>query len=350
MSRVAIVVLVVVVAAVALFVLWPRPDSDVTLYCSVDQDHSLSIVADFERETGRKVRFQGDTEASKSVGVAQRLFHERENPAADVLWANEPVNTAYLAKAGVLAPLPASVAKDLPASMRDPEGRWVAFAARARVILVNRALLPDETQWPTKVSDLLDERWGGPGRAATVARPVTGTTFSHAAALLTRDEAAGRAFWEAVAAREGKGVLVVQSNGAVMNQVSDAKNGVAWGLTDTDDARVAIERGDPVSVVYPDQEEGGVGTLVLPNTAALVAGGPNPEEGERLLRWLVSADVERRLAAGPSAQIPLRPEVEAPPHVRRPGPGLRTMSVDWSAVGEKREQWLGWLQSVFQRR
>jgi hypothetical protein len=36
--------------------------------------------------------------------------------------------------------------------------------------------------------------------------------------------------------------------------------------------------------------------------------------------------------------------------VRRPGPGLRTMEVDWTAVGDKREQWLGWLQSVFQKK
>jgi iron(III) transport system substrate-binding protein len=347
MSRgLALVVLAAVVVAGA-FVLWPRPSADVTLYCSVDQDHSLAIVADFEKETGLRVRFQGDTEASKSVGVAQRVFHERESPVADVLWANEPMNTVFLAKSGALAPLPKSVVDDLPASMRDPEGRWVAFAARVRVILVNRALLPDETQWPTKVSDLVDERWGGPGRAVAVAAPVTGTTLTHAAVLLTRDEAAGRAFWQKVSDRGGKGVQVVKSNGAVMNQVRDARNGVAWGLTDTDDARVAIEAGDPVSVVYPDQEEGGVGALVLPNTAALVAGGPDPAAGERLLRYLVSADVERRLAAGPSAQIPLRPEVEAPPHVRRPGPALRAMPVDWNAVGERREQWLGALQKIF---
>jgi iron(III) transport system substrate-binding protein len=44
--------------------------------------------------------------------------------------------------------------------------------------------------------------------------------------------------------------------------------------------------------------------------------------------------VERRLADGPSAQIPLRDGVPASPRVKTPSE-VRAMQVDWSAAAEK---------------
>jgi iron(III) transport system substrate-binding protein len=106
------------------------------------------------------------------------------------------------------------------------------------------------------------------------------------------------------------------------------------GLTDTDDAVIEIERGMPIAIVYPDQGEGQIGTLFIPNTLALIKGSPNPEPAEELLDFLLSSDVERRLADGPSAQIPLRKGVPASPRVKTPGE-VRAMEVDWSAAAAK---------------
>jgi iron(III) transport system substrate-binding protein len=326
----------------------------VVLYCSVDQDQAIPIVKRFEEETGVTVLHHSEPEAARSVGITQKLLFEKDHPVADVFWGNEAMNTVHLADLGVLAPLPAGAGDDLPAASRDPKGRYLAFAARARVLLVNRRLLPDEAAWPTSVEDLLDPRWGGEGARVAVARPLVGTTYTHAVAMLVADEAKGRAFWSAVAARAGKGeVKTVPGNGAVMSLVADSKNGVAWGLTDTDDARVAVERvekgGDPVAVVYPDQAEGRPGTVVIPNTLALVRGGPHPEAGARLLRWLASREVEARLAASPIASIPVREDVVAPPHVKRPGKDFRAAPVDWAAVGAARQRFERFLTDLFAR-
>jgi iron(III) transport system substrate-binding protein len=80
---------------------------------------------------------------------------------------------------------------------------------------------------------------------------------------------------------------------------------LAFGLTDTDDAIIEQEAGKPVAIVFPDGEVGQMGTLLLPNTLALIKGCPHPEAGRRLIDYLLSAEVEARLADGPSAQIPL---------------------------------------------
>jgi len=329
--------------------LFPARGGALTLYCSVDQDQSQPVVAAYRAASGKAVDLVGETEANRSVGITKRLEAEREHPVADVLWANEIMNTVALADLGVFAPMPKDLVEAFPERWRDPKGRFVSFAGRARILLVNTKLLPDPTTWPTSVADLLDPRFGAEGKRAAVARPLNGTTYAHAVALLTRDAAQGQAFWTAVAARAASGdVQVVPGNGAVMRLVSDASNGVAWGVTDTDDARVPLERGDPVAVVYPDQGDGQPGTLVLPNTVAIVKGGDLPADAEAFLRWLLSKENEGRLAAGPIANIPLRDDVTAPAHVKRPGKDFRAMDVDWAAVGRNRDRWGGFLAGLFQ--
>ena len=83
--------------------------------------------------------------------------------------------------------------------------------------------------------------------------------------------------------------------------------------------------------MYPDAGPDDVGTVLLPNTVALVKGGPNPKAGERLLRWLTSPAVEEELARSRSAQIPLRADVLVPDEPRlkwRPGKDFKVMQID----------------------
>ena len=82
----------------------------------------------------------------------------------------------------------------------------------------------------------------------------------------------------------------------------------------------------------------------------LVKGGPNPKEGARLLRWLVSPPVEEELAKSRSAQIPLRPGVPVPDDKRlqwRPGTDFKVMAIDWQEVGKNADTWRDWLVRLF---
>ena len=107
-----------------------------------------------------------------------------------------------------------------------------------------------------------------------------------------------------------------------------------WAFTDTDDFNVALDRGDPVGRVMPDQEEGGLGTLLIPNTVAILKDAPHPEAARQLVDFLLSREVEEELARGRSAQIPLRADVPRPHHVVSLN-GLRIMEVDWMEVGRR---------------
>jgi iron(III) transport system substrate-binding protein len=125
-----------------------------------------------------------------------------------------------------------------------------------------------------------------------------------------------------------------------------AVGSLAFGLTDTDDAVVEIEKGLPLAIVYPDQGSDGIGTLYIPNTLALIKGSPRVEEANKLVDYLLSADVEKQLAAGPSAQIPLRPGLSPSPRVKAP-PEIRAMDVDWAAAAGKWDTVAEFLKAEF---
>ena len=152
---------------------------------------------------------------------------------------------------------------------------------------------------PTMKS-LLQPRW--PAEKIGIAYPVFGTTATHAAALY--------AFLGAEKAEEffqklyDRGIRVADGNATVRDLVASGQ--LIMGFTDTDDACGAKKRGKPVDLVFLDQEENGLGTLLIPNTVAMVDRAPHPEEAQILIDFLLSEEVEQRLIEAGWTHIPLR--------------------------------------------
>jgi len=172
--------------------------------------------------------------------------------------------------------------------------------------------------------------------------PVLGTMATHHTALFLRlgDEQA-RAFFQALAAND---VRIVVGNTAVRDAVSSGE--VPVGIIDTSDAQEAIADGAPVAIIYPDQD--GLGTLVIPNSVALIAGAPHPENGRRFIDYLLRPETEKSLAWSRSAQMPLHPGVEVPGHVRR-ADQIRTFEVDFEAVADRMDEVSTYLNELFVR-
>lgn len=273
------------------------------VYSSVDDVYARPVAERFQQETGVTVRFVPDTEETKSTGLVNRLIAERKRPQADVFWSGDPVRAALLKSNGVSAVFHPANAAGLPKLYSDPAGYWTGFSARARVLIYNTGQVP-ETAAPTSVMDLLDRRFKG---KACIANPLFGTTSMHAAALfqVLGDERAKQFFNGFIT----NGGTILSSNGEVRRRVAAGE--FALGLTDTDDAHVAVTEGKPVGVVFPDA--GGMGTLVIPNAAVLIANGPNPEQGRAFIEYLLTPETEQALAASEAAQMPVRPGVPVPP-------------------------------------
>lgn len=305
---------------------------EVVVYTSVDQVFSEPVLRAFEAQSRISVRAVYDTEETKSTGVVNRLIAEAAHPQADVFWSGDPVRPLLLVKRGLVEPYMSPAAADIPGAFKAVDGTWTGFAARARVLLVNIERLGDRPA-PASIRDLADPRWKG---AAAMANPLFGTTTMHAAALFAAwGDQDAQEFFRALRTND---VRVASSNGEVKRLVVAGE--VTFGLTDTDDANEALKAGAPVAVVYPDQD--GMGTLVMPTAVVLPKGSPDGDAGRRLIDFLLSPDVERRLAAS-AAHMPLRAGVPVPPGVRPVGQ-VRAMQVDYGHLGDVMERVQPWLR------
>jgi iron(III) transport system substrate-binding protein len=300
-----------------------KPGEDLVVYTSADSVYSRPVVEAFEKRTGLRVGLVPDAEAAKTTGLYHRLLAEQGRPRADVFWSSEIGRTVLLEKQGVLN----------GRSHRD-------FACRVHIIIYNKELVKP-ADVPRSVLDLADPKWKG---KAAMAYPLFGTTATHAAALrlaLGREKA--NDFFRKLVAN---GTQVVNGNGIVAERV--AMGQAAVGFTDTDDYWGQADQGKPVGIVYPGQEEGGLGALVIPNTAAQVVRGPHPEAARLFLEFLASPEAERMLAAPPARHLPLNPAARAAPDAK-PLSEIRAMKVDWVKVAAEIEAQGPELGKIFPR-
>ena len=307
----------------------------VTIYVSTDRVFSEPVLREYEKRTGLRVNTVYDTEETKSTGLANRLIAEQARPQADVFWSNEPVRTLVLKSRGVLAPYRSPSAAGIPSALVDSEGYWTGFSARIRVIAYNTTLVkPAEA--PQSIFALADPKWRG---QVAMADPRFGSTSFHVAALyaMAGDEKMDDFFRRLRA----NGVRIVDGNSVVRDLV--ARGDVKVGLTDTDDVNVAMEDGQPIAMVLPDAA--GLGVPVMPNMVSLIARGPHPEEGQRLIDYLLSPDVERQLAQSEAVQIPLHAGVQGPKNI----PAIETfkpMTLDYTKAATRVEDVTGRLAGI----
>jgi iron(III) transport system substrate-binding protein len=305
-----------------------KDTNEVVVYVSEDQVFSEPILRDFEAETGIRVKAVYDTEETKSTGVMNRLIAEKRNPQADVYWANEPIRAIVLKQRGISEQYFSPNADGIPADFKDPQGYWTGFSARARVLIVSEEGLIYQT--PTSIFAYTEERWKDKGVAAN---PLFGTTTSWIAALFTVwGDNKARDFMEGM---KENGTKISTSNGESTMLVANKE--FVFSLVDSDDATNAIRDGKSVRQIYPDQEEGELGCLVLPNVTVLIKGCPNPVNGRKLIDYLLSTQTERKLAFADCAQIPLHKGVETPDDVIKIEE-LKSMKVDFEAVARKLQE------------
>ncbi len=317
----------------------PQPEDAVVVYSAADREYAEPIFSGFMRRVENvEVVPQFDVESTKTVGLVTRIESEANRPRCDVLWNNEIMHTLRLEKQGLLAPIRWQLPADWPSSMRSDKSTWVGFAARARILIVNRELLPADQPRPNSVSDLADPQWQG---KCGVAEPLFGTTATHFVILnqLLGAEAAER-FYRTVK----ENAVVLSGNKQVAQAVSSGQ--LAFGLTDTDDALIEIDSGLPVDIVFPDQRPEQPGTLRIPNTVAVIQGAPHPVAAQVLANYLISEDTEGRLAMGSSGQFPVRP---GHPEKSRAedGQGIRWMDVNFQAAADQWESVSEQLRAIF---
>ncbi len=259
----------------------------VVIYASQDEVYAEPILKGFERETGIRVLPNFDSEAVKTVGLANRLLAERSHTQCDVFWSNEELRTRQLAAAGLF---------------RATNG-WAAIGFRSRRVVINTARVPTG-EAPTSLQDLAGPKWKG---KVAVAYPLFGTTATHFLALRQQwGEARWQAWCRALAANKP---YLVDGNSVVVKLVGSGEALV--GLTDSDDIADGQREGLPIAPLPMTDD-----TLLIPNTVAVLRDAPHAGAAQRLFEYLqrpatraalVAAKALEAEASPPAAKAGLHP-------------------------------------------
>jgi iron(III) transport system substrate-binding protein len=283
------------------------PGREVVVYAAQDQVYAEPIFREFTRLTGIAVKPVFDSEAVKTVGLANRLLAEKNHPQGDLFWGNEELRARQLRARGVF-----------PAT-----NGLFTFGVRTRRLVYNTNLLTQAAA-PHSFSELTNAQWRG---RVALAYPLFGTTATHFQALRQRWGEAGWLAWcRALTANQP---LQVEGNSSVVRMV--ARGQAAVGMTDSDDILAAQAEGQPVATVPPHPE-----TLIIPNAVGLVQGAPHPEAARQLLAYLQGEAVLQQLVKAGALE--------------GAAPGAeRGLSVDWDRLLTDLEPATEQLRSLFLR-
>jgi iron(III) transport system substrate-binding protein len=285
-------------------------DSVVTLYAAQDREYVLPIVQAFTHRTGIRVDVVYDSEAVKTVALANRLFAERSRPQCDVFWNNEELRTRQLAAQAVF---------------RETNS-WASFGFRSRRLVINTNHL-SLAQAPATLAALTNQLWRG---KVALAFPLFGSTATHFLALRQRW---GEARWEEwCRALVLNRPYLLDGNSVVVRHVG---RGEAWiGLTDSDDIAAAQREGLPVAALPLN-----VDSLLLPNTVAVTRNAPHPDNAQKLFEFLQGPEVARILVQAHALESLATPTETNP----------ETLRVDWAPLLADLQSATARLERIFLR-
>jgi len=285
----------------------PSPGGSVVVYCAQDQVFAEPLLGQFGAQTGVKPLPVFDSEAVKTVGLANRLLAEKDHPQCDLFWANEELRVRQLAARGVF---------------RSANG-FVTFGYRSRRLVINTNRIALAAA-PRSLLELTNVSWRG---KVALAYPLFGTTATHFLALR---QLWGDAPWQAwCRALQANQPLLVDGNSVVVKMVGQ---GEAWlGLTDSDDIAGAVHDGAPVTALPMTSE-----MLLIPNAIAITQAAPHPEAAEQLMTFLRQPAVVERLVRDGALE-----GAQAPPAT-----GLQ---VNWDALLSDLDSATATLKDIFLR-
>jgi iron(III) transport system substrate-binding protein len=237
-------------------------------------------------------------------GFVERLKAEGLRSPADLIMTVDIGNLKAAADAGITQPVSSAALDAVPAAFRDPEGRWYALTARARIAYASKDRIgPDEI---TTYEDFADPKWKG--RICTRSGAHAYNLALTAAYIGHHGEAAAEAWLSGVKAnlaRKPQGNDRAQVK-AVWAGECDLAIGntyyMAAMLKEPEQAAWA----DSVRIVFPRFE--GHGAHMNISGVAMTAAAPHKENAIKLMDYLVSPEGQS-LYAELNAEYPVVPGV-----------------------------------------
>ena len=265
--------------------------------------------AQFTRDTGIEVEFLNGSDAE----LRERLQAEGEDTGADLYLTVDAANLSLAAEQDLLQPIASPVLEQaVPASLRDPQGRWFALSQRARVILYNTdAVDPDDL---STYASLDDPRWKG--RVCLRTSTSTYTQSLTSWLLARKGEEGARAVVEGWVANDAQ---ILANDVEIIRTL--AAGGCDVGITNHYylARELAQDPSLPVALKWPEQETTGVHVNI--SGAGVTKYADHPEQARRFLEWL--ATTGQSVFVDGNFEYPVNPATPLHPLLQGFGPFKR---------------------------
>ena len=275
--------------------------ADELVVYSARKEHLIKPLFDlYTEQTGTRISYVTD----KAGPLLQRLKAEGKNTRADLLITVDAGNLWHAADEGVLQPVDsATLAKNVPAHLRDPDNRWFGLSLRARTIAYSTERVnPEEL---STYEALGDPEWNDRLLLRTSKKVYN---QSLVAMLIgeygaTKTEAIVKSWVDNLAA------LPTSSDTKVLQAILAGQGDV--GIVNSYYfGRLQKENPDiKLALFWPNQDSTGVHVNV--SGAGVTRYSNNAEAAVKFLEWLSSAAAQN-LFADANMEYPVNPRVE--PH------------------------------------
>ncbi len=278
--------------------------ADEVVVYSARNEHLIKPLFDrYTEESGVAIKYITD----KAGPLLQRLKAEGARSPADMLITVDAGNLWHAAESGVLAQIDSpALDANVPAKLRDPQGRWFGLSERARTIVYSTdRVKPDEL---SSYEDLADPKWRG------------------RLCLRTSKKVYNQSLVATLIARHGEEKAEQIVRGWVANLAAapfsndtKAMEAVAAGRCDVTIVNTyyfgRLQKAQPdvkLAIFWPNQESSGVHVNV--SGAGVTRHSKHPEAAQRLLEWLSSGTAQAQFA-GLNMEYPVNPGVPVDPTV-----------------------------------
>lgn len=296
------------------------PAGSITVYTTVTQP-TIDALAEGWKAANPGVAIE--VFRAPTAEVAARIATDLQSGGiqADVLWLTDPLSMQGYADQSLLQAWTPPSAAAIDAAYRTPT--YVGTRLLNMVMIKGTAVTPGPSDW----SDLTS-----PGYEDAVAIPDPGFAGSALGALGYFSQAAGygTAFYQAL---KDNGATQVKTPDEVTTGVAEGRFKV--GMTLDTSARTAIDKGSPISVVWPS---GGAITIYSP--IAAVAASDNQAAADSFMDFTLSPAGQALIAAVPPGWQPV---VGA----GGPAPGGAQISPDWITIHGKQKELLDAYRAIF---
>jgi len=276
----------------------------------------------FTKETGIKIQY---VEAGSS-GVVDRIAKEKSNTQADVLVTLPPFMQKAAADDLLEAYSPAGADK-IADHDKDADGRYYAMVNNCPNFIYNAEVLKEA---PKTYDDLLDPKFKQKLQYSTPGQAGDGTALMLQTFHAFGSKEKGLEFLKKL---QVNNLGPSASTGKLTALVNKGELYVANGDMQMNTAQSADNPN--IKIFFPEGPDGKKTAFALPYYIALVKGGPNADNGKKLVDFLLSADAQKQIssvARGFPVRTDVKPDDETFKNLNAMLEGVEIWTPDWAKV------------------